>query len=99
MTYESRRVYELGDSVHEQLAREERTDHARALARGRQLLLIADDVVARLDGLALITDPATVRREVFHCLASELYPGATSIDIPDFRSERALHFMRQGKSG
>jgi hypothetical protein len=101
MSYLSRREYELGDvdPVDTLIGRETRRDHQRATARGRRLLLIADAVVSVLEARSLITDPATVRREVFHGLVNELYSDATSIDLPDFSTEQSLDAMRSGKSG
>jgi hypothetical protein len=97
VTHQPRSVYEYGDVVHEQLAREEQTDHHHAAAHGQRVLLIADSLVSVLDARGLLTDPAAARREAFHVLADALY-GVQALDIPDFTNEHALDAMRRGKS-
>jgi hypothetical protein len=97
VTHVPRSVYEFGDPVHEQITREERTDHHHATARGQRVLLIADSLVSVLDASGLLTDPAAARREAFHVLADHLY-GVQALDIPDFSSEKSLEALRQGRA-
>lgn len=96
MTFLPRSHYELGDPVAEVIARDERSDHHRATARGQRLLLIADSVVSRLDWR--LQDPTTARGEIFHVLADALYGPAVAIDLPDFASERSLEALRRGRA-
>ena len=98
MTHVPRSVYEFGDPVHEQLAREEHTDHHHAAARGQRVLLIADSIVSVLDAQGLLTYPAAARRDVFHVLADHLFGQAGAIDIPDFSDEHSLDALRRGRS-
>jgi len=96
MAYQSRSQYELGDPAFDAIAKAETTDHYKATARARRLLLLADHVVGVLDAQGLIGDPATVRAEVFHALADDLY-GTAAIDLPDFRSTDSLDALRRGR--
>jgi hypothetical protein len=91
-------LHEFGDPVHEAIARDERTDHFRGAARGRRVLLIADRLVAELEGHALVRDVAIARLLLFHILCDELYGGVSAVDVPDFTSQKSLETMRRGTS-
>lgn len=97
MTFAPRSQYEFGDPVGELLAREERTDHRRARARGQRLLLLADALVDVLAAHAQLRDAGAARRDLFHELAQALYSGV-AIDVPDFMDERSLEALRRGRS-
>jgi hypothetical protein len=97
VTHVPRSVYEYGDPVFEDLAREEHSDHHRATARGQRMLCLADSLVSVLDARGLLTDPAAARREAFHVLADALY-GVQAIDVPDFMNAHALDALRRGRS-
>jgi hypothetical protein len=97
MTFLSRSQYEYGDPVAEQVDRAEQTDHYRATARGRRILLLADSLVDRLIGRGLLVPGAAdARRELFHALADTLY-GNAAIDLPDFTDEQSLNALRFGR--
>jgi hypothetical protein len=96
MALESRSHYEFGDPVHEQFARDERTDHHRATARGQRLVRLADHLVAALQASCTVTNVAAARAEIFHVLADNLY-GDDAIDTPDFTSEQSLDALRAGR--
>jgi len=80
MAYVKRSEYEFGDDPirHRELLAEERRDHAEATARGERLRIIAHDVVRTCFDA---DSPRAARIDVFHVLASYIYPGR-SVDIP-----------------
>lgn len=88
MAYEARSQYEYGDPVSETIAREERTDHHLARARGERLELLTAAIVSGLDARALLTDRAVATVIVFHLLADHLYANA-AIDLPALHREEA----------
>jgi hypothetical protein len=97
MTYLPRSVYEFGDPVHDDLAKAEQTDHYRAFARGRRVLLLADGLVGALEAQGLVRDGVSARRVIFCGLADELY-GNAGIDVPDFTNPDSLAALRRGKA-
>jgi hypothetical protein len=97
VSFEARSQYELGDPVHEHLAREEATDHYRARARGQRLLLIADSLVSVLEANGRLVDAAAARRDLFHVLADALYSNG-AVDVPDFTNEKSLEALRRGNA-
>jgi hypothetical protein len=98
VTHERRSQYEYGDPVVDELAREEHTDHHRAPARGRRVLLMADSLVSVLHVSGQLRDPEQARGDIFHVLADALY-GVAAIEVPDFTSTRSLDAMRRGTGG
>jgi pyruvate formate-lyase activating enzyme-like uncharacterized protein len=96
MTFERRSSYEYGDPVFEHVAREERTDHLRATARGQRLLGLADAVVDELRAHALLREDGVLeRRLIFHVLANYLYSQDAAIEIPDFSNAQSLEALRR----
>jgi hypothetical protein len=96
MTFERRSSYEYGDPVFEHVARDERTDHLRATARGQRLLGLADALVDELRAQALLqTDGVIERRLFFRVLANALYSQDAAIDLPDFSNAQSLEALRR----
>jgi hypothetical protein len=98
VSFESRWVWEAGDPIADHLAREERSDHHRARARGQRLLLLADSLVDELQAHSMLRNDGVIeRRLIFHILAQALYSNG-AVDIPDFTNEQSLEALRRGRA-
>jgi hypothetical protein len=99
MTFERRSSYEYGDPVFEHVARDERSDHHRATARGQRLLLMADAVVDELRAHDLLREDGVIeRRLIFQVLANHLYSQDAAIDLPDFSNAQSLEALRRRRA-
>jgi hypothetical protein len=81
MTYQSRSEYEAGDPIEDFLEREARRDHLWARARGERLADLTRQILAALDGQALLVDVERATPIVFSTLA-DLPFGNHAIDLP-----------------
>jgi hypothetical protein len=81
MTHVPRSVYEYGDPVAEQIARDERRDHLWAQARGERLAALTRQILTALDGHGLLVDGDRATPIVFSVLADAL-EGNRAIDLP-----------------
>jgi hypothetical protein len=81
MSFESRWVWEAGDPIADHLAREERSDHHRARARGERLADLTRQILSALDGHGLLVDAERATPVVFSTLADLLYVNH-AIDLP-----------------
>jgi hypothetical protein len=96
MIFEPRSVYEYGDTLAQALGRQERREHATALAKGQRVLLLADACVDALIAQGgILGGMVSARRVLFHTLADLLYAPDTAIDVPDFQSLESLERFRQ----
>ena len=74
----------------QQIDRDTRADHARAVGRGLRVRDIADDIIDGLIGSGIAPrDPDSARVIIFDVLVTRLYPGV-AVDVPTLRRDELM---------